>query len=1535
MTILKRIAIVAFAILNYTVFGQVEKPLDPNINELHCSRMQKSQVYGVAEPHHESHDNHKAARAESCSTSAAEWASMSTSALIAALKQGTTSECFNALFTIDTYYAPSTFSNNNIYAVASQVYNQSVNYDGTKSSGMYGLLYYLHAASYQDFYNDRVNMNTSSINRLILAGESLTNNPNLWKYTADALDILDEYLIILDFPGLRHKASVLSVVKRVFYDLAIANTWKQVPVALHRSYARAYNRVFFLMFRGMQDDAYIQAVNGDNTLFSRLYSVANNTELKNNEEFAFMVGNAVLEMSRSAQSPLLIDDVEYYLAQIAINNNRLSPSWLKAVEAINKYGNCAAYSLCENIDDLRIELENMLFPNLYKFDDGKMVVKTPLIEEEVQELYHAAKQTQSQFYRMIQTSEPVAGDINDTLTMVVFGSKKDYEDYATYLYGIPTNNGGMYIERGATFYTWDRTVGVESSLSLEALFRHEYVHYLQGRYLIQGYWAENPIYNNSRMVWYEEGMAEFFAGSTDTEGIKLLASNVNVVKNSNGSWPSLSDVFNSSYTSGNFNHYYYGNMVWYNLYLNDFDKLKTFFDLTRNDDISGFDNLVNNLRSSGGNQFNTFLSSVANDEVTGWEPETNWLDDDYLAIGQINDIKNEFTTLTGNNQVTVSIDASALNRRFRVTGSISGQQNASNNEQAAKQINQALDELLNTIRSNQLLNNFTYSIGHFENLSYGAGIPTADFIITGPLRDSNVSDTPVPDFAVDRNITIVGGSVNFENKSNGYVKSLSWTFEGGDPQFVNDDSRPGIVYNSQGTYDVSLTASNETSSSTSQKTDFIKVYNKNTNTYCPGSGQEDYNYISGIQFGAIESTSLHEGYGDFTSYVTELRAGESETLKIFTRNDHWELNVVGAWIDWNRDGDFDDNGESIYGLMGEGPYTSTIQVPQNASNGVTTMRLRLAYGNEDKMVACGDDTYLGEVEDYSVVVLGGDNTPADIPVASFQASSVNVTTGASVSFTDGSSNEPAAWSWFFEGGTPSTSTAQNPVVTYNTAGSYDVQLIVSNTAGADTLLMTDYITVSTATNEYCSSGSDRSTYEYIASVSVNDFTHTSGATNYSDFTDKVVPLSIGSNAVTLVPGFSGDSYAEYFRVWVDFNGDGDFTDSGELAFDAGSTSATTVTGVLTVPTNAIEGPSRMRVSMKYNGAPSACENFADGEVEDYTADISTGTATSPSAPSGLSASVSSATSISLEWTDNASTETGFEIERSVNGGSYSVVNTTGANVNSYEDTGLSASTSYSYRVRAKNGAGYSAYSNTSSATTPGQTVPEYCVASAGNPSGQYIKTVSAGSISNNSSYDAGGYTDYTTLSTSVGTSLTLTVTPHTKWAGTRVKGWVDWNRDGDFTDSGEEVYSVSGTGNYERTISVPSGVSAGSVVLRVRAAHGQAPTPCGAIHFSETEDYTLNIGFTSLGRQSAYIDDFTVYPNPVEGTEINIRVPDYDGDLVVNIYSIDGTLVYQKPVEKETYSKLIQITLDKQLHGMYLLNVSGNEFSVTRKVNFK
>jgi galactose oxidase-like protein/glyoxal oxidase-like protein/fibronectin type III domain protein len=89
----------------------------------------------------------------------------------------------------------------------------------------------------------------------------------------------------------------------------------------------------------------------------------------------------------------------------------------------------------------------------------------------------------------------------------------------------------------------------------------------------------------------------------------------------------------------------------------------------------------------------------------------------------------------------------------------------------------------------------------------------------------------------------------------------------------------------------------------------------------------------------------------------------------------------------------------------------------------------------------------------------------------------------------------------------------------------------------------------------------------------------------------------------------------------------------------------------------------------------------------------------PPAPTNLNASAASSSRIDLTWTDNASTETGFRVERSPDGSSFTEIAIVGANVTTYADNGLSASTQYWYRVRAYNGAGLSDYSNSPSATT--------------------------------------------------------------------------------------------------------------------------------------------------------------------------------------------------------------------------------------------
>jgi len=97
----------------------------------------------------------------------------------------------------------------------------------------------------------------------------------------------------------------------------------------------------------------------------------------------------------------------------------------------------------------------------------------------------------------------------------------------------------------------------------------------------------------------------------------------------------------------------------------------------------------------------------------------------------------------------------------------------------------------------------------------------------------------------------------------------------------------------------------------------------------------------------------------------------------------------------------------------------------------------------------------------------------------------------------------------------------------------------------------------------------------------------------------------------------------------------------------------------------------------------------------------------PLAPSNLVATPMSTSQINLNWSDNSSNETGFDIERCEGSGctTFIAIGQVGAGVTGFSNTGLSGGTTYTYRVRAFNAGGPSDYSNTGEATTPVAPVP--------------------------------------------------------------------------------------------------------------------------------------------------------------------------------------------------------------------------------------
>ena len=166
---------------------------------------------------------------------------------------------------------------------------------------------------------------------------------------------------------------------------------------------------------------------------------------------------------------------------------------------------------------------------------------------------------------------------------------------------------------------------------------------------------------------------------------------------------------------------------------------------------------------------------------------------------------------------------------------------------------------------------------------------------------------------------------------------------------------------------------------------------------------------------------------DFTATPTTVYAGETVSFTDLSTNNP---------TSWN------------WSFSGGTPTSSTTQNPQVVYNSPGTYNVSLTVSN-----AFGTDTKT-KIKYITVLDL-------PVPVADFTATPTTVYAGETVNFTDLSTNNPTSWNWSFSGGTPTSSTTQNPQIVYNSPGTYNVSLTVSNAFGTDTKTKTDYIHVST------------------------------------------------------------------------------------------------------------------------------------------------------------------------------------------------------------------------------------------------------------------------------------------------------------------------------------------------------------------------------------------------------------------------------------------------------------------------------------------
>ena len=127
----------------------------------------------------------------------------------------------------------------------------------------------------------------------------------------------------------------------------------------------------------------------------------------------------------------------------------------------------------------------------------------------------------------------------------------------------------------------------------------------------------------------------------------------------------------------------------------------------------------------------------------------------------------------------------------------------------------------------------------------------------------------------------------------------------------------------------------------------------------------------------------------------------------------------------------------------------------------------------------------------------------------------------------------------------------------------------------------------------------------------------------------------------------------------------------------------------------------LTAATSYSYRVRAYNSVGDSDYSNTASAVTLDAPATPAAPTNLVATAISRSQINLSWTDNATNESGFQIERCKGATctNFTQIATVGPNVTTFQNTGLTANTSYRYRVRAYNAYGTSAYSNIVTAKT--------------------------------------------------------------------------------------------------------------------------------------------------------------------------------------------------------------------------------------------
>ena len=450
-------------------------------------------------------------------------------------------------------------------------------------------------------------------------------------------------------------------------------------------------------------------------------------------------------------------------------------------------------------------------------------------------------------------------------------------------------------------------------------------------------------------------------------------------------------------------------------------------------------------------------------------------------------------------------------------------------------------------------------MGHY--IGDNQGNNACDTIETGNAATYLLNIMPPPDeekvladFSLPTKKVNKGESVVFTDQSsstfNTSITNWYWDFPGGNPA-TSTQQNPNVSYEIPGVYDVTLIVTNQDKSLTDT------IIKKQTVTvffnYCePNIINTNFFNVTRVQFNTIDHQPRKGQATEYPNINTSLVADQEYPISITVNKGNgseYDQNRVQIWADWDVDGSFENHEllvskvveNSDYDANGDYRFNENIIVPINISPAhPIPLRIMGHYINYFKPTsgnnAC-DTIYAGNAATYLLNIMPPDEERV---LADFSLPTKKVNKGEGVVFTDQSSStfntSITNWYWNFSGGNPATSTQQNPNVSYEIPGVYDVTLIVTNLDKSltDTIIKKQVITVFF---NYCEPNFN------VTRVQFNTIDHQprkGQATEYPNINTSLVagenyPITVSANK-----GNMGEYDRNRVQIWADWDVDGSF-----------------------------------------------------------------------------------------------------------------------------------------------------------------------------------------------------------------------------------------------------------------------------------------------------------------------------------------------------------------------------------------------------------